>query len=129
MKEKRERTSRSTIEWLLMGGILTLFLWPLVQLMTIQAVPLIKSDTHQRAAIALENLMAKAQSLPYAESAAGNRFAPLPGGEDMGLEGMIEVMPHPNFLGMMLVRAHVRWGEAIWYKSLVLETAITQVRP
>ena len=42
---------RSTIEWLLIIGIATSFLWPFMQLWTVQAVPLVESETQQKAAV------------------------------------------------------------------------------
>lgn len=128
MNQKLNLT-RSTIEWLLIAGILTLFLWPFVQLWSIKAVPLFASDAHQRAAVAVQNILAKAAAGPFVESLPTSSFEPVPGNEDIGLEGMAEIMPHPDLTGLTIIRAHVRWGIFFFRKYLTLETSVSQTRP
>ncbi|RCK81241.1 MAG: hypothetical protein OZSIB_2110 [Candidatus Ozemobacter sibiricus] len=125
MKEQ----GRTTFEWLLYIGILTFFLWPFVQLWSIQAIPAWDSDEHQRAAVALGNLMAEALARPVTGALPNQPFTPIPGGESMSLEGSVEYQPHLESAGMTLVRAQVRWGLPIFRKYLTLETLVGRSRP
>jgi len=115
------------MEWLLYLGILTFFLWPFIQLWSIQAIPLIESDMHQKASIALENLMEEALASPFMESQPSSQFAPI-SGDNPNLEGKVEIMPHPDIPGLTLVRATVRWGILFLKKNLMIEAAITRTR-
>lgn len=120
---------RSTIEWLLIIGIATSFLWPFMQLWTVQAVPLVESETQQKAAAVLVNMMEEAVSKPQRDYFPTTSFEPVPGMESFGLEGKTEIMPHPDFAEMTLVRVQVRWGFVLFRKMLTLETALARVRP
>ncbi len=115
-------------ERLLYVGIATFFLWPFVQLWSIKAVPLFESDSHLRASVALENLMEKALSRPFERSYSG-AFEPVKGCEDMGLQGRIEVVLHPEMTSCALVRAQVRWGVFPLGKSLSLEYLRARTKP
>ena len=120
---------RTTFEWLLYVGILTFLLWPFVQLWSIRAVPLYDSDGNQRAAVALGSFMAQAMARSSTEDLPAQPFVPLAGFEDMGLEGSLEVFPHPEFNGISVIRAQVRWGLAFFRKYLTLETMVGKVKP
>lgn len=120
---------RSTIEWLLIIGIATSFLWPFMQLWTVNAVPLVETETQQKAASTLANLMEEALAKPQRDYYPTASFSPVPGMESIGLEGKTEIMPHPDFLDMTLVRVQVRWGYTLFKKSLTLETALARIRP
>lgn len=120
---------RSTIEWLLIIGIATSFLWPFMQLWTVQAVPLVESEAQQKAAAALVNMMEEALAKPQRDYFPTTSFEPVPGLESIGLEGKTEIMPHPDFAEMTLVRVQVRWGFVLFRKMLTLETALARVRP
>lgn len=120
---------RTTFEWLLYVGILTFLLWPFVQLWSIKAVPLYESDTHQRAAVALGNLMAEAQARPSCEDLPAQPFSPIAGFEDLGLEGSLEIYPHGDIPGLSVIRAQVRWGFSFFRKYLTLETFVGRIRP
>ncbi|NLI79643.1 MAG: hypothetical protein GX442_24765 [Candidatus Riflebacteria bacterium] len=125
MKEQ----GRTTFEWLLYVGILTFFLWPFIQLWSIQALPMVDTDSHQRAAVALGNLMAEALARPGAGTLPNQPFVPIPGGEDLSLEGSIEYQPHLEIPNLTLVRAQVRWGVSVFRKYLTLETLVGRTRP
>ena len=125
MKER----GRTTFEWLLYVGILTFFLWPFIQLWTIRAIPMVDTDSHQRAAVALGNLMAEALSRPGAGTLPDQPFTAIPGGEDLSLEGSIEYQPHLDLPNLTLVRAQVRWGVSVFRKYLALETLVGRTRP
>lgn len=121
--------SRSIFENLLYLGIATFFLWPFVQLWSIKAVPLIESDVHLRASVALENLMEEALSKPFERSKTRAAFQPVSGGEDIGLYGKVEILPHPDFSSNVLVRAQVRWGMFPFSKTLSLEYLRARTKP
>ncbi|HOY67704.1 MAG TPA: hypothetical protein PLP29_12510 [Candidatus Ozemobacteraceae bacterium] len=125
----KNRHGRSTIEWLLIVGIATSFLWPFMQLWSVQAVPLIESETQQKAAATLVNLMEEALARPQRDYFPTTEFEPIPGLEAIGLEGKTEIMPHPDYTDMTLVRVQVRWGFVLFRKQLTLETALTRIRP
>ena len=120
---------RTTFERLLYVGILTFILWPFVQLWSIHAVPLYDSDSHQRAAVAIGNLMAEALGKYNSEDLPAQPFASMPGFEDLELEGSIEIFPHPEFTGLSVIRAQVRWGFPVFRKYLTLETLVGRTRP
>ncbi|MBF0409820.1 MAG: hypothetical protein HQM10_20935 [Candidatus Riflebacteria bacterium] len=123
------RHGNAALQWVLTLGILTFFLLPFVQLWSVQAVPLFLSDGHRQAAMAVENLLAEALSRPYSEIMASSEYKPLPNTGDISFEGKVTAVPHPNLPGMVLIRAHVRWGILFIYKSVCLEAAISQTRP
>lgn len=125
MKER----GRTTFEWLLYVGILTFFLWPFIQLWSIRAIPMVDTDSHQRAAVALGNLMAEALARPSTGSLPDQPFTPIPGGEDLSLEGSIQFQPHLERPNLTLVRAQVRWGVSVFRKYLTLETLVGRTRP
>ncbi|MBF0500835.1 MAG: hypothetical protein HQM09_11925 [Candidatus Riflebacteria bacterium] len=120
------RSGHTALQWALMFGILTFLLLPFVQLWSIEAIPLFASDDHRRAAVALENLLSEAQSRPFSESIPKTEFRLIPGYENMGLEGRIEILPHPDISGLTLMRAQVRWGFIMFRRLLSLEVAVTQ---
>jgi hypothetical protein len=115
-------------ERLLYVGIATFFLWPFIQLWSVKAVPVFETDSHLRAAVALENLMEKALSRPFERSFSGG-YEPVQGCEDMGLHGKIEVFPHPEITSCSLVRAQVRWGSFPLAKTLSLEYLRARTKP
>jgi len=115
-------------EKLLYVGIATFFLWPFVQLWSIKAIPVFESDAHLRASVALENLMEGALSRPF-ERSYNSPFEPVPGCEDLGLVGRVEILPHPEFPANVLVRAQVRWGMFPLTKNLSLEYLRARTRP
>jgi len=124
----RNRSGRTTTEWLLIGGTITIFFWPFVQLWSIKAIPFLASDSHKKAAVAVENLLAEALARPFLETLPKTSFKPLPGGSEIGLEGKIEILPHPDISGLTIVRAHVRWGVFFFRKFLSLEAVVSQTR-
>jgi hypothetical protein len=119
--------ARGPLEWLLVLGSLTLFIWPFMQLWSVQAVPLFVSDAGRQAALALENLLAEARARPGGGYERG-AFKAIPGGEKISLEGRVEVLPHPSFGGMDIIRARVRWGGVFFRKHLILEAIVNQDR-
>lgn len=119
---------RSMFEKLLYVGIATFFLWPFVQLWSIKAIPVFESDAHLRASVALENLMEGALSRPF-ERSYSSPFEPVPGCEDLGLVGRVEILPHPEFPANVLVRTQVRWGVFPLTKNLSLEYLRARTRP
>ena len=125
MKDQR---SRSVLEWLFIVGIVSFFFWPFYQLWSIKALPLFDFGSQQKAAVALENLMAETLAAPFVEQVPNSPFSPIPGYEDIDLEGKIEVAPHPDIPGMTLIRTNVRWGMVFFRKYLMLEAAVTQNR-
>ena len=127
MAVRAEKSRRGPLEWLLVLGIVTLFIWPFMQLWSVRAVPLFVSDAGRRAAVAMENLLAEAMARPrggYERPA----FQPIAGGEEIQLEGRIEVIPHPDFVGLDIIRARVRWGGLFFRKHLALEAIVSQDR-
>lgn len=128
-KKQRPAEPRTIIEKLLYLGIATFFLLPFVQQYSIEAVPLFQSDTHNKAVICLKNLLEQSLAKPFAEMTASPEFIRQPGYEDMDLEGRVEVLPHPEFRGMTLHRAQVRWGIWFFKKTLSLEACVTRTRP
>jgi len=114
---------------MLILGILTFFLLPFVQLFSVQVVPLFASDTHRRAAACLDNLLAEAMARPWADLLPTTPFVPIASGSDFGLEGRVEVGPHPDLDGLTVIRAQVRWGWLFLRKTLSLEAAVSQTRP
>ncbi|HNX75447.1 MAG TPA: hypothetical protein PLM07_02270 [Candidatus Rifleibacterium sp.] len=123
-----ETVSRSMFEKLLYLGIATFFLWPFVQLWSVKALPLFDSDSHLRAAVALENLMETALSRPF-ERSFNSGFEPVKGCEDLDMLGKIEIATHPDFPANVLVRAQVRWGMFPLSKNLYLECLRARTRP
>jgi hypothetical protein len=124
-----ETAPRSIFEKLIYLGIATFFLWPFVQLWSIKAIPVFETDTHLRAAVALENLMEDALSRPYERVGSRSAFTPIVGCEDIGLQGRIERFPHPEYPDNVMVRASVRWGMFPIGKSLSLEFLQARTRP
>lgn len=116
-------------EKLLYLGIATFFLWPIVQLWSLQALPLGESDAHQQAAQALRNLLEEALARPFEALSRPEPFRPLPGYEAHGFEGRVEITPVRQRPGLSLVRAELRWGAFPLRKTLVMETLRTQVKP
>jgi len=114
---------------MLLVGVLTFFLLPFMQLWSVEAVPMFLSDSYRQAAVAAENLMADVQSHPFSESLPAGSFHPLKTGDELQLEGRVEVQPHPDMPGLTLLRVQVRWGWLLFRKTLTLESAITQTRP
>lgn len=123
------RQGRSTIEWLLIAGLVSFFLWPFLQLWSVKAMPLLDSDIHQRASQALENILAKGRSRSFLDVPLDTDFNPLPDFTDIGLEGRLQIRPHPEFSGLILVKAQVRWGMYFFRKILTLEAVEAQTRP
>lgn len=124
-----ETASRSIFEKLIYLGIATFFLWPFVQLWSIKAIPVFDTDTHLRASVALESLMEEALSRPYERVSARSPFKPVKGCEDIGLQGRIEMFPHPDLPANVMIRATVRWGMFPLGKSLSLEYLRARTRP
>ena len=120
---------RTLFEKLIYLGIATFFLWPFVQLWSIKAIPLIDSDTHLRASVALENLMEGALGRSFEASGYSEDFKPINGYEDIQLRGKIEALPQPNFPDCLLVRAQVRWGSFPFSKTISLEYLKSRTRP
>ena len=116
-------------EKLIYVGIATFFLWPFVQLWSIKALPVVESDTHLRASVALENLMEEALSRPFERNLSNNAFQLIKGCEDIDITGRIEIMPHPDFPANVLVRAQVRWGMFPLTKTLSLEYLRARTKP
>ena len=84
---------RTLFEKLIYVGIATFFLWPFVQLWSIKAIPLVNSDTHLRASVALENLMESALERSFEASGYSENYKPLSGYEDISLMGKVEALP------------------------------------
>ncbi len=124
-----ENQPRSIFENLLYLGIATFFLWPFVQLWSIKAIPMFESDVHLRASVELENLMEEAMSRPFEKMSFRPQFKPVKGCEDLGLTGKVESFPHPEFEGMFLTRAQVRWGWFPFTKTLTMEHLRTRNKP
>lgn len=63
----------------------------------------------------------------YPESASTIDFFPVldSSGNPTGIEGKVNVIPHPDFPGMRLIRGQVRWGILFFRKILTLETMTT----
>ena len=120
---------RTLFEKLIYVGIATFFLWPFVQLWSIKAIPLVNSDTHLRASVALENLMESALERSYEASGYTEGFKPIPGYEDIQLNGKIEAVPQPDFPDCLLVRAQVKWGGFPFTKTISLEYLKSRTRP
>jgi hypothetical protein len=112
---------RSIFEKLLYFGIATFFLWPIVQLWSIKALPMFESDTYLRASVELENLLEQALSQPFEKISPKVPFTSIRRCSDMGLSGKVESFPHPDFDGMIMLRAQVRWGWFPFTKTLSLE--------
>jgi hypothetical protein len=125
----QETQPRSIFEKLLYLGIATFFLWPFVQLWSIKAIPLFESDVHLRASVALENLLENALSKPFEKMSPRTTFKPLKGFEDLGLTGKVESFPHPEFNGMVMTRAQVRWGWFPFSKTMTIEHLRTRNKP
>lgn len=125
----QETQSRSIFEKLLYLGIATFFLWPFVQLWSIKALPMFESDVHMRASVELENLLEDALSKPFEKMSAKASYKPVKGCEDLGLTGKVESFPHPDFSGMVLIRAQVRWGWFPFTKTLTMENLRTRTKP
>ncbi|MFZ2959835.1 MAG: hypothetical protein WA705_23400 [Candidatus Ozemobacteraceae bacterium] len=123
------REGRTALQWALIFGILTSLLLPFVQIWSVEAVPLFASDEHRRAAIAVENLMSETLAKPFSEIKSKSGYKAIPGTEELGLEGRVEILPHPDIPGLTLVRAQVRWGFVLFRKTLSLEAAMSQTRP
>jgi hypothetical protein len=128
-RNKEVIAERSLFEKLLYVGIGTFFLWPFIQLWSIKAVPLFESDTHQRAAIALENIMEEALTKPFKKMDEKSSFQKIAGCEDIGLVGKIELFPHPDYERLILLRGQVSWGGFPFSKTLTLEYLKTRTRP
>jgi hypothetical protein len=117
----KEKQSASIFEKLLYLGIATFFLWPFVQLWSIKAIPMVDSDVHLRASVALENIMEEYLSGKFEKISPDRSYMPIKGYEDIGLQGKVVSYPHPDFKGLILTRAQVRWGWFPFSKSLTLE--------
>ncbi len=128
-RRSQGRAGRSTVDWLLILGILTFLVWPFISLWQIQAFPAWDSETYQRAANAVKGLMAEARSQPFRDNYQEKGFRTLESSGDHEIEGRVEYLPHPDLPGLTLIRAQVRWGYPLFKKSLFLESAITQTRP
>ncbi len=120
---------RSLFEKLIYVGIATFFLWPFAMLWSVKAIPLVNSDTHLRASVALENLMESALERSFEASGYTEGFKALPGYEDIKLTGKIEAIPLPKFPDCLLVRAQVRWGSYPFSKTISLEYLKSRTRP
>ena len=112
---------RTLFEKLVYLGIATFFLWPFVQLWSIKAIPLIDSDTHLRASVALENLMESSLERPFEPGGHSENFKSLPGYEDIGLMGRVEAVPHQAYPNCLLLRGQVKWGSFPFTKTITLE--------
>ena len=104
-------------------------MWPFVQLWSIKAIPLVNSDTHLRASVALENLMESALERHFEASGYKEEFKPLAGYEDISLMGKIEAIPQNEYPDCLLVRAQVRWGAFPFSKTIYLEYLKSRTRP
>lgn len=120
---------RTLFEKLVYVGIATFFLWPFVQLWSIKAIPLVDTDTHLRASVALENLMEGALERSFEPGGYTEGFKPLAGFEDIGLTGKIEAIPSQTCPDCLLVRSQVRWGSFPFNKTLSLEYLKARTRP
>ncbi len=120
---------RTLFEKLIYVGIATFFLWPFVQLWSIKAIPLVESDTHLKASVALENLMEGALERSFEPSGYTENFKPLAGYEDIGLTGKIEAVPQKDCPDCLLVRSQVKWGSYPFSKTLTLEYLKARTRP
>lgn len=120
---------RTLFEKLIYVGIATFFLWPFVQLWSIKAIPLVNSDTHLRASVALENLMESALERSFEVTGYTENFKPLAGYEDIQLSGKIEAIPVKEFPDCLLLRAQVKWGGFPFDKTLSLEYLKSRARP
>ncbi len=126
---KKRAKSRTTVELLLYLGIATFFFWPFVQLYHIQAIPILDSDRYQKAAVALTTILEEALALPFPDSPPPAIFKIIPGFEEEGITGCVEILPHPDYKGMMLYRAHVKWGMFFLRKTLTLEAMTSRSKP
>jgi hypothetical protein len=127
--ELQQPATRTLFEKLLYVGIATFFLWPMVQLWSIKAIPLFESDVHLRASVALENLMEEALTKPFSKTKPREPYKPVAGEEDIGLSGRIAVKPHPKLDNMTLIRAQVAWGNFPFRRTMSLEAVRTRLRP
>jgi len=93
------------------------------------ALPLIDSDNHLRASVALENLLEEALAKPFSKAEKKQKFKIIKDCEDMGLSGKIDVFPHPTIQQMTIVRAQVRWGSFFVGKSMSMEYLRTRTKP
>lgn len=121
--------TRTIYEKLLYLGIATFFLWPFVQLWSIKAIPLFESDVHLRASVELENLLEQGLSEPFVKMSPRSSFKPIISAIDIGLAGKVESFPHPDFDGMVMIRAQVRWGWFPFTKTLTMEHLRTRNKP
>lgn len=128
-KKDQIKESRTIFEKLLYIGIATFFLWPFVQLWSVNAIPLFPSDNHLRASIALENLMENELAKPFVKMNDKVKFKPIKGYEDMKLLGRVHIFPHPDFENMSVIRAQVRWGSLLLPKSMSLEYLRVRTKP
>lgn len=129
MESYSETPTRSIFEKLLYLGIATFFLWPFVQLWSIKAIPMVESDVHLRASVELENLLESALSRPFEKMSARSAFKPIKDCEDIGLSGKVESFPHPDYDGMVMTRAQVRWGWFLFSKTMTLEHLRARNKP
>jgi hypothetical protein len=127
-RARRKKPGRSITEKLLLIGIVTFFLWPLIQLWSLDAMPLVDSDVHQRATNALLGVLAEQLSRPFATQLPPWGFQSVKGYEDLGLESRVEIVPHPSIEGMVVIRAFVRWGVIGMRKTLMAEAVQTRAR-
>lgn len=124
-----DNQGRTLFEKLIYVGIASFFLWPFVQLWSIKAIPLINSDTHIKASVALENMMEAALERSFESSGYTEEFKPLKGYEDIQLKGRIEAVPMPQYPDCLLLRAQVRWGNFPFSKTISLEYLKSRARP
>ena len=120
---------KSLFEKLLYLGIITFFFWPFVQLWSIDAVPLMDSNVHQKAAVAVANLLEEARSRPFTLTPPETDFVPIMGYENEGLSGRVTFSPHPRQPGLWVLDAQVRWGMFPFRKTLELESIVARTRP
>ena len=124
------REPRSVFEKLLYLGIATFILWPFVQLRTIKAVPLIDSDTHFRASIALENLMEESMSMPFDYLLTlPDEYKPFEDASDISMKHKVVLIPHSFIENTYLLQASVSWGKSPFIKELHLEKLWTKRKP
>lgn len=86
------------------------------------------SDTHIRAAMALENLMEEAMSLPFdtLEQISGV-YRNIEESEPLNLKGKIILSRFDS--DIYVLRAQVRWGAFPFIKTLTLERLWTKRKP
>lgn len=115
-----EKNSNAILERLIYLGVATFFLWPIVFLYMAKALPVADKEISLKASFALQNLMEKALAGSHKPKTSAS-FVPLKGFESLGLEGKTNIVAHPEYKDLVIIKTSVKWLKGSVVKVLNLE--------